>query len=122
MLFRSKAQVGNRLGDIGSAIQDYVESEGYSVVREFVGHGIGQDMHEDPQVLHYGIPGRGLRLSEGMTLTIEPMVNQGDYRLTIDEDGWTARTLDGSLSCQYEHTLAITKDGPIIITDQGEED
>lgn len=117
-----KAQVGNRLGDIGSAIQDYVESEGYSVVREFVGHGIGQDMHEDPQVLHYGIPGRGLRLSEGMTLTIEPMVNQGDYRLTIDEDGWTARTLDGSLSCQYEHTLAITKDGPIIITDQGEED
>lgn len=117
-----QARVGNRLGDIGQAIQSYVEGEGYSVVREFVGHGIGKDMHEDPQVLHYGKAGRGLRLQEGMTLTIEPMVNQGDFRLTIDEDGWTARTLDGSLSCQYEHTLAITKDGPIILTDQGEED
>ncbi len=115
-----QAQVGNRLGDIGHAIQSYVEGQGYSVVRDFVGHGIGRDMHEDPQVLHYGTPGRGLRLEEGMTLTIEPMVNVGDYKLTIDEDGWTARTIDGSLSCQYEHTLAITKDGPVVLTEQGE--
>ena len=113
-----QAKVGNRLGDIGHAIQSYVESEGFSVVRDFVGHGIGRDMHEDPQVLHYGNPGRGLRLLEGMTLTIEPMVNTGTYKLTIDDDGWTARTLDGGLSAQYEHTLAITEDGPIILTEQ----
>lgn len=114
-----QAKVGNRLGDIGHAIQSYVEEKGYSVVRDFVGHGIGRKMHEEPQVLHYGTPGRGQRLLEGMVLTIEPMVNVGDYRLTIDEDdGWTARTIDGELSAQYEHTLAITKDGPLILTDQ----
>lgn len=113
-----QAVIGNRLGDIGHAIQSYVEAEGFSVVRDFVGHGIGQDMHEDPQVLHYGRPGRGLRLTEGMVITIEPMINVGDYRVSIDDNGWTARTIDGSLSAQYEHTLAITKDGPLILTEQ----
>lgn len=112
--------IGNRLGDIGYAIQSYVESHGFSVVKDFVGHGIGKDMHEDPQVLHYGTPGRGQRLVEGMVMTIEPMVNIGKYNMTLDDNGWTARTADGSLSAQYEHTIAITKDGPIILTDQDE--
>lgn len=111
-----QAILGNRLGDIGHAIQSYVEALGYSVVRDFIGHGIGKNMHEDPQVEHIGKKGRGLRLSEGMVFTIEPMINIGDYRLTIDKDGWTARTLDGSLSAQFEHTIAITKDGPKILT------
>lgn len=115
-----QAIVGNRLGDIGHAIQSFVESHGYSVVRDFVGHGIGKSMHEDPQVPHYGIPGRGQRLVEGMVITIEPMINVGTYRMKMDDNGWTARTVDGKLSAQYEHTIAITKDGPIIITDQGE--
>lgn len=110
--------VGNRLGDIGHAIQSYVESHGFSVVKDFVGHGIGRDMHEDPQVLHYGTPGRGQRLVEGMVMTIEPMINIGKYNMTLDDNGWTARTADGSLSAQYEHTIAITKDGPVILTDQ----
>lgn len=113
-----KAVIGNRIGDISYAIQSYVESEGFSVVRDFVGHGIGKDMHESPQVPHFGRPGRGPRLLEGMVLTIEPMVNIGDYGCTIDDNEWTARTVDGKLSAQYEHTLAITKDGPLIITDQ----
>lgn len=112
--------VGNRLGDIGHAIQSYVESQGFSVVRDFVGHGIGKDMHEDPQVLHYGTAGRGQRLVEGMVMTIEPMINIGGYQMKLDDNGWTARTVDGSLSAQYEHTIAITKDGPIILTDQDE--
>ncbi|MFR4555194.1 MAG: type I methionyl aminopeptidase, partial [Peptoniphilus sp.] len=115
-----KAVIGNRLGDIGAAVQKHAEDNGYSVVREFVGHGIGQEMHEDPQVLHYGKPGRGLRIQEGMVFTIEPMINMGKKELTIDDNGWTARTKDGSLSAQYEHQIAITKDGPIIITDQGD--
>lgn len=110
--------IGNRLGDIGHAIQSYVEPLGYSVVRDFVGHGIGKNIHEEPQVLHYGVPGRGVRLAEGMVFTIEPMINQGNYQLKIDSNGWTARTIDGKLSAQYEHTIAITKDGPIILTDQ----
>lgn len=110
--------VGNRLGDIGHAIQSFVESQGYSVVRDFVGHGIGKKMHEDPQVTHYGTPGRGQRLVEGMVITIEPMINLGTYRLKVDDNGWTARTVDGKLSAQYEHTIAITKDGPLILTDQ----
>ena len=114
-----KAVIGNRIGDISHAIQSYVESEGFSVVRDFVGHGIGKDMHEDPQVPHFGRPGRGPRLSEGMVLTIEPMVNVGGYNCTVDDNEWTARTIDGKLSAQYEHTLAITKDGPVILTDQG---
>lgn len=113
-----KAVIGNRIGDISYAIQSYVESEGFSVVRDFVGHGIGKDMHESPQVPHFGRPGRGPRLLEGMVLTIEPMVNIGAYGCTIDGNEWTARTVDGKLSAQYEHTLAITKDGPLIITDQ----
>lgn len=113
-----QAVVGNRLGDIGHAIQSFVEAQGYSVVRDFVGHGIGKNMHEDPQVPHYGIPGRGQRLVEGMVITIEPMINIGTYRMKMDENGWTARTVDGKLSAQYEHTIAITKDGPMIITDQ----
>ena len=83
-----------------------------------VGHGIGKDMHEDPQVLHYGKAGRGQRLMEGMVFTIEPMINLGTYKMKIDENGWTSRTVDGKLSAQYEHTLAITKDGPLILTSQ----
>lgn len=113
-----QAQVGNRIGDIGAAIQAYVESEGLSVVREFVGHGIQPTMHEEPSVPHFGQAGRGQRLREGMTITIEPMVNTGDWRSKMDSNGWTARTIDGGLSCQYEHTLAITKDGPRIFTIQ----
>lgn len=112
------ATIGNRLGDIGYAIQSFVEAEGYSVVRDFVGHGIGKKMHEDPQVPHYGTKGRGQRLVEGMVITIEPMINVGTYRMKMDENGWTSRTVDGELSAQYEHTLAITKEGPIILTDQ----
>lgn len=113
-----QAQVGNRLGDIGHAIQSYAESEGFSVVRDFTGHGIGASMHEDPEVLHFGTPGRGLRLREGMVITIEPMINEGKWNCKIDSNGWTARTVDGKLSAQYEHTLAITKDGPVILTEQ----
>lgn len=113
-----EAVIGNRLGDIGHAIQQHAEANGLSVVREFTGHGIGRSMHEDPMVLHYGQSGRGQRLQEGMVITIEPMINTGDWRSKIDEDGWTARTKDGSLSCQYEHTLAITKDGPRVLTIQ----
>jgi methionine aminopeptidase, type I len=115
--------VGNRLGDVGHAIQEYAESRGLSVVRDFVGHGIGPTMHEDPAVAHYGKAGHGLRLREGMTITIEPMLNVGGWQAKVDDNGWTARTVDGSLSAQYEHTLAITKNGPEILTklDDGEE-
>ncbi len=112
------AQVGNRIGDIGAAIQNFVEPKGYSVVREFVGHGIGPTMHEAPSVPHYGEAGKGKRLKEGMTLTIEPMINTGTWKSKMDDNGWTARTEDGGLSCQYEHTIAITKDGPEILTMQ----
>jgi methionyl aminopeptidase len=107
-----QAHVGNRLGDIGYAIQSHVEQAGYSVVRDFTGHGIGPTLHEPPQVLHFGAQGKGLRLREGMVITIEPMVNIGKYNSTLDANGWTARTVDGTLSAQYEHTVAITKDGP----------
>lgn len=121
-LYRSIALVkpGVRLGDIGHTIQTYAEANGFSVVRDFVGHGIGTNMHEDPQVLHYGKPGRGIRLEEGMVFTIEPMINAGDWPIKMDDNGWTARTRDGSLSCQYEHTLAVTADGVIVLTEQGE--
>lgn len=112
------ATVGNRLGDIGHAIQSYAEAEGFSVVRDFTGHGIGKTMHEDPMVLHYGKPGKGTRLKEGMVITIEPMLNMGTWHMKIDQDGWTARTVDGKLSAQYEHTLVITKEGPVILTEQ----
>ena len=112
------AVIGNRIVDIGKAIQNFVEPKGYSIVRDFCGHGIGVEMHEDPQVPHYITATRGVRLVEGMVITVEPMINTGDWRCTIDDDGWTARTIEGGLSCQYEHTFAITKDGPLILTDQ----
>lgn len=111
-----KARPGNRVSDISSAIQRYVESHGYSVVRTFVGHGIGRSLHEEPQVPNYGTPGHGPRLREGMTLAIEPMVNEGTYEVRILDDGWTAVTADGRLSAHYEHTVAITKNGARILT------
>ncbi|MGY3765912.1 type I methionyl aminopeptidase [Vagococcus vulneris] len=113
-----QAQVGNRIGDIGHAIQTYVEGEELSVVRDFIGHGIGPTIHEAPSVPHYGEAGKGLRLKEGMVITIEPMVNTGTWQMKMDNNGWTARTKDGGLSCQYEHTIAITKEGPQILTMQ----
>ncbi|MFL2132969.1 type I methionyl aminopeptidase [Desemzia sp. FAM 24101] len=116
-----QAQVGNRIGDIGHAIQSYVEPEGFSVVREFIGHGIGPTLHEAPSVPHYGEAGKGLRLKEGMVITIEPMINTGTWKSKMDNNGWTARTEDGGISCQFEHTLAITKDGPRILTSQGDQ-
>ncbi|WP_139491154.1 type I methionyl aminopeptidase [Brevibacillus dissolubilis] len=115
-----QAVVGNRIGDISHAIQSYAEGLGYSVVRDFTGHGIGQSIHEDPHVPHYGPAGRGPRLKEGMVITIEPMINIGTYHDTMDDNNWTARTLDGKLSAQYEHTIAITADGPLILTNQDE--
>lgn len=108
----------NRLGDIGHAIQSYVEENGFSVVRDFVGHGIGKTMHEDPQVLHYGTAGKGKRLLANMVITIEPMVNIGDYKMRLDDNGWIARTLDHSKSCQFEHTLVVRKDKAQILTNQ----
>ena len=116
-----QAQVGNRTGDIGHAIQSYVESQGFSVVRDFIAHGIGPTIHEKPFFPHYGEPGKGTRLKEGMVITIEPMVNMGDWRMKMNANGWTGHTLDGSVSCQFEHSLAITKEGPRILTSQGEE-
>lgn len=112
------ATEGNRIGDVSHAIQTFAEAQGYSVVREFIGHGIGRHMHEDPQVPHYGPPGRGAAIKEGMVFTIEPMLNAGKPRAKVDADGWTARTADGSLSAQYEHTIAITGNGPLILTAQ----
>lgn len=111
-----KARRGNRVSDISHAIQNNVETHGFSVVKTFVGHGIGRSLHEDPQVPNFGAPGRGPRLMEGMTLAIEPMVNAGTYDVNILEDGWTAVTADGRLSAHYEHTVAITKNGPRILT------
>lgn len=112
-----QAVAGNRIGDVAHAIQVYAESNGFSVVRDFIGHGIGSEMHEAPEVPHYGPAGKGPRLKEGMVFTIEPMLNTGSYRTKIDADGWTARTIDGGLSAQYEHTLAITPQGTIILTE-----
>jgi len=113
-----QAVVGKRIGDIAHAIQTHAEKHGYSVVREFTGHGIGQSMHEDPEVPHYGFPGRGVKLSEGMVFTIEPMINTGTRYLSMDSNNWTARTRDGGLSAQYEHTIAVTKAGPLVLTEQ----
>ena len=110
------ATVGNRVGDIGAAVQRYVEMRGYSVVRQFVGHGVGTDLHEDPSVPNFGTSGRGPRLLPGMTIAIEPMVNQGGPDVEILKDGWTTVTKDGSLSAHFEHTIAITTDGPVILT------
>ncbi|MFF2089491.1 type I methionyl aminopeptidase [Paenibacillus sp. NPDC058174] len=113
-----KAVAGNRIGDVMHAVQSHAERNGFSVVRDLLGHGVGREMHEEPNYPHIGTPGKGFRLKEGMVLTIEPMLNAGKALMTIDEDGWTARTADGSLSAQYEHTIAITADGPIILTEQ----
>ncbi|PAD24131.1 type I methionyl aminopeptidase [Niallia circulans] len=113
-----QAKVGNRIGDIGFAIQQYVEEQGFSVVRDFIGHGIGKVIHEKPEVPHFGLAGKGPRIKEGMVFTIEPMVNVGEYKMKMDNNGWTARTIDGRHSAQYEHTIAITKEGPVILTDQ----
>lgn len=105
-----------RLGDVGNAIQRYVEANGFSVVRDFVGHGIGRHMHEDPQIPNFGPAGMGMRLRTGMVLAIEPMVNAGGHEVVVMDDGWTACTRDGSLSAHFEHTVAITDDGPEVLT------
>jgi len=110
------ATINNRLYDISAAIQRYVESNGFSVVRDYSGHGIGQRMHEDPQVPNFGVFGKGPRLRAGMVLAIEPMVNAGSYEVVLKEDNWTVVTYDGSLSAHYENTVAITEDGPQILT------
>jgi methionyl aminopeptidase len=110
-------QVGKRLGDLGSVVQQTAESAGYSVVRAFVGHGIGKKLHEEPPVPNYGEPDRGIRLQEGMVLAIEPMVNAGGPEVEIKEDGWTAITKDGSLAAHFEHSVAVTKNGPIILSE-----
>ena len=107
---------GKRLGDLGAAVQRFAESAGVSVVRAFVGHGIGKKLHEEPPVPNYGEPDRGLRLKEGMVLAIEPMVNAGSYEVEIKDDGWTAVTKDGSLAAHFEHSVAITKNGPYILS------
>ncbi|MDH3976388.1 MAG: type I methionyl aminopeptidase [Deltaproteobacteria bacterium] len=110
------AKVGNRLSDISYAVQSHVEAQGYSVVREFVGHGIGKSLHEQPQVPNFGQPKRGIRLKAGMVLAIEPMINQGKCGVRVKSDGWTAVTDDGLLSSHYEHSVAITKNGPYILS------
>ena len=112
------AQAGNRIGDIGYAIQAYVEAEGFSVVRAYVGHGIGHEMHESPEVPNFGREGHGPRLLPGMTLAIEPMINTGVWDVHVLGDGWTVKTNDGGLSAHYEHTIAITKDGPVVLTQE----
>lgn len=111
-----QARPGARVSDISAAVQKVVEKAGYSVVRKFVGHGIGKDLHEEPQIPNYGPPGRGLRLRAGMTMAIEPMVNAGGHEVDILDDGWTAVTRDGSLSAHFEHTIAIMEDGPVILS------
>jgi methionyl aminopeptidase len=117
-LYRGIAEVkaGNRIGDISSAIQGHVEAAGYSVVRDLVGHGIGKSLHEDPQVPNYGSGGRGIELKPGMVFAIEPMVNEGTYRVEILRDGWTVVTADGKLSAHFEHSVAITENGPVILS------
>ena len=117
-LYRGIAEVkaGNRIGDISAAIQGHVEASGYSVVRDLVGHGIGKSLHEDPQVPNYGTSGRGVELKPGMVFAIEPMVNEGTYRVDILRDGWTVVTADGKLSAHFEHSVAITENGPVILS------
>ena len=115
------AQAGARIGDVGHAVQSYVEENGFSVVRSFVGHGVGKELHEDPEVPNYGTPGRGPRLVPGMCIAIEPMVNQYKYAVKTLKDGWTVKTCDGGLAAHFEHTVLITKDGPEILTHGWEE-
>jgi methionyl aminopeptidase len=110
------AQIGNSVGDVGAAVQEFVEANGFSVVREFVGHGIGTRLHEEPQIPNYGSRGHGARLREGMVLAIEPMVNSGGPNTRVLDDRWTAVTADGSYSAHFEHCVAVTKDGPLILT------
>ena len=113
----AKAVVGNRLGDISYAVQSTVEPMGLSVVREYVGHGVGRDLHEAPEVPNYGTAGRGIRLAAGMVLAIEPMINAGGWPIKVLGDGWTVKTRDGKMSAHFEHTVAITQNGPIILTE-----
>lgn len=110
------AVAGNRLGDVGHAVQQYAEDRGYGVVKQYIGHGIGEDMHEEPDVPNYGRPGRGLRLMPGMTIAIEPMINEGGEKVRTMSDGWTVKTCDGKLSAHFENTIAITENGPVILT------
>jgi methionine aminopeptidase, type I (EC 3.4.11.18) len=112
-----KTRAGNRLGDISAAIQEQVEAAGFSVVRDFVGHGIGKSLHEDPQIPNFGVRGRGIKLKPGMVFAIEPMVNEGTYKIKVLSDGWTAVTSDGKLSAHFEHSLAITEKGPVILSE-----
>lgn len=112
----AQCRAGNRVGDISHAVQSYVEARGYSVVRSLVGHGVGREMHEDPQVPNFGPPGKGPRLTEGMVLAIEPMINVGGPDVEVGSDSWSIYTEDGALSAHFEHTVAITKDGPRILT------
>ncbi len=112
----SAAVCGNRLGDVGSAVQDYVESRGFAVVRDLVGHGIGRKLHEPPQVPNFGTPGRGQKLTDGMALAIEPMVNAGTWEVRVLEDGWTVVTADGSLSAHAEHTIMVSGSEPVVLT------
>ncbi len=111
-----QVRAGNRLFDIGGAVQDVAEGAGFSVVREYVGHGIGRAMHEEPQVPNYGEPGRGIKLKVGHVLAVEPMVNLGSARTTLFEDGWTVLTADGRISAHFEHSIAVTDDGPEVLT------
>lgn len=111
-----QAQPGKRIGDIGHAIQTYAESLKYGVVRDFCGHGVGRELWEDPEIPHYGHAGKGAAIKAGMTIAIEPMITMGRWQVKTDPDGWTARTIDGSICVQYEHTLAVTKEGPVILT------
>ena len=112
----TQASPGNRLSDISHAVQVHAEGAGFSVVTDFVGHGIGRNLHEDPQVPNFGLPGQGPRLKEGMVLAIEPMVNMGKSDVRILDDHWTVVTVDGSLSAHFEHTIAVTAEGPIVLT------
>ena len=112
----AEAVVGNRVGDVSHAIQELVEAAGFSVIRSLVGHGVGRYYHEDPHIPNFGEPGRGPRLSEGMTIAIEPMITAGSSEVNVMDDGWTIRTVDGSMSAHFEHTVAILADGPRILT------
>ena len=109
-------QIGGRVGDIGAAIQEYAEGEGFSVVRDFVGHGVHRTFHAEPQIPHYGVRGKGKKIRPGMVFTIEPMLNEGSHEVMLLDDKWTAVTQDGTLSAQFEHTLAVTKAGVEVLT------
>ena|SRR3974390_235841 len=111
-----QAKVGNRLGDVSAEVQNHVEAAGFSIVRDYVGHGIGKALHEDPQIPNFGTRGKGIALKAGMVLAIEPMVNEGAYEVRMLADGWTVVTADGRLSAHFEHSVAVTEDGPIILS------